>query len=514
MSGAALPLPARRFRWPDWLHWRGRHIAAYRLTRVPDAVPVGTFRRPDTGSGGDKGLRLSGITAVPSLNGATVAWDVSVPATGQVEYGPTPTYGLFTTKEDSFIHTHHEQIISGLTPGTTYYYRVISESAAGVRMTGPGGSFETAAGGAAYPPTMTLQTIATPSVARPAYLAVITDPTWGTEVRRITPDGSTDRNSYAKIPVENADGTLLLLGYAPSAAKVLNASTFAVLHTISPGTGAVWANTDPEVIYAAGSGDNVFRKFHYDGALLGSRTFAGYSSVSMGNGEGGISDDDRFVALQTVAGGAPGILLYDILNDVIVATVTLSEAPNNVKVSGSGQYVIANFAGDSTGSHDGLWVFEVSGSTLVRSRQLSIFGRHGDVGRDAAGNDVWVTSIDKLSSFRMDTGARIDLLPNPNAFLVGHVSCRNIDRPGWAYVSVYQGTTSIGPGKDQVAAVALDGSGDMQVFAHAHHVSAGADATYVESPFAVSNRDGTKVYFGSEWDVTGRVNMYVAGMEV
>jgi hypothetical protein len=87
------------------------------------------------------------------------------------------------------------------------------------------------------------------------------------------------------------------------------------------------------------------------------------------------------------------------------------------------------------------------------------------------------------------------------------MSARSLNRNGWAYLSVYgpQGTL---PGNDQVLAVNLDGSGTVEVFAHAHHY----DSRYESSPFAVPSRDGARVLFGSEWTAGGPIYAYVAGM--
>ena len=85
------------------------------------------------------------ITTMPVISGVhtdnitehetTVIWDVSELATGQVQYGETMQYGHFTTKETSFNYDHHEQVMHGLNPGTTYHYRVISENKLGNRAT-------------------------------------------------------------------------------------------------------------------------------------------------------------------------------------------------------------------------------------------------------------------------------------------------------------------------------------------------------------------------------------------
>ena len=64
---------------------------------------------------------------------AVVEWTMSEVCSGQVEYGLTSAYGSTTTEAvigDGY--STHQQIISGLSAGTTYHLRAVSTSAAGV----------------------------------------------------------------------------------------------------------------------------------------------------------------------------------------------------------------------------------------------------------------------------------------------------------------------------------------------------------------------------------------------
>lgn len=99
-------------------------------------------------SGIDPGPAISGVTAFDVTDsGATITWDLSEPGTGFVEYGTTTAYGSETTHETSFTYSTHIQTIEGLTPGTTYHYRVRSSAPSGdpVETISPDHTFETAA---------------------------------------------------------------------------------------------------------------------------------------------------------------------------------------------------------------------------------------------------------------------------------------------------------------------------------------------------------------------------------
>jgi RHS repeat-associated protein len=74
---------------------------------------------------------ISGVAAVGSTNtSATIIWTTNEPADSQVEYGLTTSYGQSTTLNPLLVTTH-SQVLSGLSPGSLYHYRVRSKDAAG-----------------------------------------------------------------------------------------------------------------------------------------------------------------------------------------------------------------------------------------------------------------------------------------------------------------------------------------------------------------------------------------------
>jgi peroxiredoxin len=68
---------------------------------------------------------------------AIIKWETNEPATSQVEYGTSKTYGS-ETAEDTDLSTSHSIKLTGLDPGTTYYFKVISKDAAGNEITAKG----------------------------------------------------------------------------------------------------------------------------------------------------------------------------------------------------------------------------------------------------------------------------------------------------------------------------------------------------------------------------------------
>src|SRR6266851_1224613 len=59
---------------------------------------------------------------------AAISWQTNVPATSQVEYGTTTSYGS-STALDSTMLTSHQQNLTSLKPATTYHFRVHSTDA-------------------------------------------------------------------------------------------------------------------------------------------------------------------------------------------------------------------------------------------------------------------------------------------------------------------------------------------------------------------------------------------------
>ncbi len=70
-------------------------------------------------------ISVSGVTTTS----ATITWTTALPADSRVEYGPTIAYGLASSIPN--LTTSHSLSLTGLTPSTTYHFRVRSEDAYG-----------------------------------------------------------------------------------------------------------------------------------------------------------------------------------------------------------------------------------------------------------------------------------------------------------------------------------------------------------------------------------------------
>jgi len=73
---------------------------------------------------------------------ATITWTTTQPGTSQLEFGLTPVYGA-STGLDTTMSVQHRQVLTGLTPGVSYHYRVKSVDALGTRVVSADAVFTT-----------------------------------------------------------------------------------------------------------------------------------------------------------------------------------------------------------------------------------------------------------------------------------------------------------------------------------------------------------------------------------
>ncbi|MBI4397450.1 MAG: hypothetical protein HY548_10170 [Elusimicrobia bacterium] len=115
----------------------------------------------NTADSGPVHITLKDITA-PTLNNialedvsresAAVSWETGEPADAQVEYGLTDRYGIATVL-DARLELRHSLLLTPLTAGTTYHYRVKSADADGNRAVSADRTFAT------RPPDLTRPTV-------------------------------------------------------------------------------------------------------------------------------------------------------------------------------------------------------------------------------------------------------------------------------------------------------------------------------------------------------------------
>ncbi|MFN8112920.1 MAG: hypothetical protein U0R51_06945 [Solirubrobacterales bacterium] len=384
-----------------------------------------------------------------------------------------------------------------------------------------------AAGAApSYPPDGPLVTVPTPKgVERPGYLDPITDPSLGTTITRISdrrtfdqPRATSIRHAYAKNQPWNADGSLLMLDYHYPA-PLLDGETLELVGEVHQPSEAIWMNTDPgHMIGMSGRTKLIAWDAVADHRSAVLHRFRGYDRVELGNGEGNLSNDDRFAALLGTRGSALDVLVYDTVAGEVVAKRRFEQATsgdgdatiNNVAMSQSGERVLVEFNRRGRGGRRGIVSYDRSlGDPVPLSANG---GSHYDSCVEAGGNEVVVAQADgssALVSADLEDGTRTRLLPADRMGYPIHISCRNVERPGWVYVSEFadRGAPRLA-NRDSLLAVSLDGSGTVERFGHEFRSNRSA---YVREPHAVPSRDGSRVLWASDWQCPhGPVYAYVA----
>jgi len=82
--------------------------------------------------GFDPPIALTGIrpiaTCTATMCTVDVEWSSDPPATGQVEWGETTTYGNLTTKETNLLDYHRQRLGTFPADGKTYHFRIIAST--------------------------------------------------------------------------------------------------------------------------------------------------------------------------------------------------------------------------------------------------------------------------------------------------------------------------------------------------------------------------------------------------
>lgn len=358
--------------------------------------------------------------------------------------------------------------------------------------------------GLKYPPDSTFTAVTPSTLARPNYLSPIIDPNFNTKITRITDPsaygGSTTiRHTYSKIAAWNRDGTKIMMGK-----YILDGKNYTVIKQITSLTGEYrWSNTDPNKIYVI-EGTGAFKIWDVNSVTSTTiRTFSGYEEVRMGPWEGNLSNDDGMVVLSGRNGTDYTAIVFNIKTNTIISTKTFpgkwDAGIDWASISPSGKYVVINTSYCDPNCGDPTYTYDLNMNLI---REIAP-GEHGDMTIDVDGNDYFVYVLGTngyITKSRVDTGAKTVLVQTQNG---GHISCRNLLRPGWCYA------TMGGTGYNQAIGFKLDGSLTVEKFAN--HRS--TQSTYDTQSKGVVSTDGTKMLWTSDWGYTdGSFFDYVAEM--
>ncbi len=334
-----------------------------------------------------------------------------------------------------------------------------------------------------------------PSMAEPPLGATRQFTDLGTIVTRVS-DG---RHHYAKTNPWNADESLAMLVDG----TVLDGSSYERLRTITPPKGhRTWGNTAANRNYVFGT-DNSDRRWVRVDASTGARavihTYAAsevglssLSTVDYGSYEGNMDNADTGAVL--IANGVRPFLISPATGAVRCTVRSgggYSRSVSDATMSQDGRYILVNWVGYGVDAY--------RASDCGFHRRLTPNTGHYDACVSAAGDQV-IVQLSNADMVRISDGAVTGVF-NADSSVRGHVSCRNTQRPGWAYFSIYndncdsyqQAMSSF----HRIMAVKLDGSQKVEYFAWDHEA---CPSTYDQNPMAVPSRTGERVWWKVNWN--------------
>lgn len=366
-----------------------------------------------------------------------------------------------------------------------------------------------------------------PNIPKPSVLNPITDPSFNTQVTRITnaknfPSAGTFPQ-YSKRQTWNCNETKILLISGDGYSYLYDASTYNYIKTLYglEGEDIFWHPTNPnQIIFVP---DSIIRIYDISNDNITEvHAFPGYTWVNT-RGEGNLSRDGRYFAFvgQTYDTNTHfiDINVYDFQTDKIISTLPLPsnlESFDWVSISPLGNYVVIDYATTDTGRFQGVEVYD---RNLNFIWQQPLGYGHSDLTVDQLGNEVLVmdyyndqTNSTFVNKIKLSDGTITNLIEFSWMF-DSHISCRNEQRGEWCFVSTFDGEARLTddslswlPFENEIFAVKLDGSGDVQRIAH-HHSRRFSPTTpdrdnsvYWAEPHATVNRSGTKIIFGSNWN--------------
>ncbi len=372
-----------------------------------------------------------------------------------------------------------------------------------------------------------------PAINKPAYLAPITDPTFGTRITRIVGNPGEPiphianavwadeqlRHAYSKQQPWNCDQSMIYLDrHTPD--LWLDGNTYEVLFTRhKPGSRVRWSHTDPQIMYYISSspdGNSFIGKWNVvTDETIRVVDLNGYTDVSFGKGEGNFTVDGKEVAVCAIrkADAHEVILVADVVRgckkpdmDMHGVAVTV----NNCTISPRGNYIV--IAGDWGLGPDRLQVRDANTGSILYTETERGMPSHFDVQIDQNGDEV-VAGVAKTSAYGVRSGTVIkrvlgsgEITVISNHKYASHTSGRAINRPGWVFVTYQNRNTSYPPYLNELVAVKLDGTRTERI-CHLHSNR----YNYVSESHGVASPDGSRVLWASDWDTTAYpIQAYVA----
>ena len=320
-------------------------------------------------------LSISGTSAGSvTTTGAAISWQTNAPATSQVEYGATTTYGTMSALDNAMVSAHQESLTS-LKAGTLYHYRVHSNDATSGSAVSNDATFTTLSAPDTTPPTVSVTSpAANATLSGVANLTATASDNVGVTSVQFKVDGANTGAVLANAPYSYlldtttlSNGNHILTAVAGDAAgntatsagvaiKVNNSTPDTTPPTVSITAPANGASVLGTVNVTANASDNVSVasvQFQVDGANLGSPLVSspyGFSWDTTKSSNG--SHSLRAVAKDGAGNSATSTAVTVTVNnntppDTTPPTVSITSPVNGASISGT--ITISASASDNVG---------------------------------------------------------------------------------------------------------------------------------------------------------------------
>ncbi len=366
--------------------------------------------------------------------------------------------------------------------------------------------------GSSYTPVVGMVDKSIVSLSRPTKGVRQKDPAFGSCVYRATNHSAETgtsflRNDYSRRQAFNADNSYFLAYGYGGAWYLYNANTLQLIRKLAfHGTAEPqWDATNPKVLYFLPSGGGMtMSKLNVDtnvstvvadfrGRLPWSSAYRVWT-----RGEGSPSANGRYwcFMVENSSSGMLGLITYDLVNNTILGSRSMSTRPNHVSMSPSGKWCVVS----ST---------TVYSQNLSTSRLLYNGTQHNDLALGADGRDYYVytdqATTGYITTIDLETGARTSLIPTWIGGTVTslHISGKAFNKPGWILVSTYSHSGSLKWAHERVMAVEM--KANPRVVSLVHH------RTYINGywtqPHATASRDFSRVLYNSNWGSTSSMDV-------
>ena len=363
------------------------------------------------------------------------------------------------------------------------------------------------------------------SLAKPAVGQTVTDPQFGTTIRRITAvnpaegDQAVIKPMYSVMPAWNADESKLILYHVGKGQELYDGKTYAFIRdlNITPTDieQILWDPVDPDVFYYPSNYNALPILKMYRVSTDTSTDVADFRTaptncpVDWGNLLSLGSDP------QYMSWGSPSKIIglqcgnkkivYDITHHTVlgVKSFTSTNAPI-VAPSGTLVYI-------DGGVYD-------TGLNLLRSLNIANPDEHSSLGLNASGDTHNAVSFDdavngNLLTRSLSTGA-VKVIIGPSAGYPGyprtgtHISGNATKVSGWVAESIVGDTSGKGL-LDQEILLANTNTGAVCQVAHHRSFAGDGNWGYWAEPHANLSPSGTRIVFASDWGNGTTVDTYV-----